>query len=149
MSSTLNIYYNSSQLANKLSPALDLVLRGYIAYVFFISGLTKIQSWDSTLFLFEEEYQVPIIPYELAAYLATGAELALPILLILGLFTRFSALGLFILNTVAVYSYGHALSDAGLWQHYLWGSLLAILLVHGACCVSADRFIQNRYLVKK
>ena len=59
-------------------PLLLLFCRLWVAWVFFNSGLIKISSWDSTLYLFELEYQVPILPWELAAYLGTAAELVLP-----------------------------------------------------------------------
>lgn len=97
----LNGYYRSSRLLAHISPALDMGLRLFLANVFFKSGLTKIQTWDSTLYLFREEYHVPLLPPDFAAYLATSAELGLPVLLMFGLFGRFAALGLFILNAVA------------------------------------------------
>ena len=56
-------------------PAVLLFTRLWVAYVFFNSGLTKIASWDSTLYLFEYEYQVPLLPWQLAAYLGTATEL--------------------------------------------------------------------------
>jgi putative oxidoreductase len=119
-------------------------LRLFLANVFFKSGLTKIQTWDSTLYLFREEYHVPLLPPEFAAYLATGAELALPVLLVFGLFGRFAALGLFILNAVAAYSYFDNLSEAGLNQHLYWGLLLAVLLLHGAGKWSVDEWLEKR-----
>ena len=69
---------------------------------FFRSGLIKIASWDSTLYLFEFEYQVPILQWELAAYLGTAAELILPTFLVLGLVTRPMAIILFMFNIMAV-----------------------------------------------
>ncbi len=90
-----------------------LFLRLYVADGFFRSGLTKLGSWDSELpflssdaqYLFENEYQVPLIPWELAAYLGTATELILPVFLILGLATRLMAVKLFVFNVVAVVSY--------------------------------------------
>ncbi|HEU0204348.1 MAG TPA: DoxX family protein, partial [Burkholderiaceae bacterium] len=70
---------------NFLAPVIDLTVRLWVAAVFFKSGLTKIQSWDTTLLLFENEYQVPFLSPETAALLGTGAELVLPVLLALGL----------------------------------------------------------------
>ena len=139
----LNFYYRSSNLLEKLVPALDLAVRSFLANVFFKSGLTKIQTWDSTLYLFREEYQVPLLPAEFAAYLATSAELALPVLLVTGLFGRFAAIGLFILNAVAAYSYYDQLSPAGLLQHLYWGMLLAILLIHGLGKWSVDAWLEK------
>ncbi len=125
-----------------LSPLSDLLIRLWAANVFFKSGLTKIQTFDSTLQLFQYEYHVPILPPEVAAYLATGAELGFSVLLALGLAGRFSALGLFILNIVAVISYPD-LDATGLQQHQLWGILLLTTLLHGPGKLSVDHLIGN------
>lgn len=145
LSNTLMLYYRSSRLLVHAAPALDLGLRLFLANVFFKSGLTKIQTWDSTLYLFREEYNVPLLPPDFAAWLATGAELGLPVLLVFGLFGRFAALGLTILNAVAAYSYFDQLSEAGLNQHLYWGLLLAVLLLHGMGKWSADEWLEKRW----
>ena len=144
LSASLDLYYRSSRLLVNAAPALDLGVRLFLANVFFKSGLTKIQTWDSTLYLFREEYKVPLLPPDFAAWLATGAELGLPVLLVLGLFGRFAAVGLFILNAVAAYSYYEQLSEAGLNQHLYWGMLLAMLLLHGLGKWSADEWLERR-----
>ena len=127
----------------RLVPVLDIALRIWIARVFFLSGLTKIQTWDSTLMLFEYEYAVPVIPFELAAYLATAGELVLPVLIVLGLFTRFGLAGLFVLNLVAAISYPD-ISPAGIQQHTMWGLVMVILIVHGPKLFSIDRWLDNK-----
>ena len=68
-------------LETYLAPLLDFAVRFWLARVFFLSGLTKIQSWDSTLSLFENEYAVPFLPPELAAYMGTFTELFFPVLI--------------------------------------------------------------------
>lgn len=136
-------YYTASHWPEYLAPALDLVLRIFLANVFFKSGLTKIQSWDSTLYLFSDVYQVPLLPSDIAAYMATAGELGLSVLLVLGLFGRFAASGLFILNAVAAYSYFSELSEAGLNQHIYWGLLLAVLLVISRGTWSLDAWLEN------
>jgi len=141
----LNVYYRSSILLALAAPALDMGLRLFLANVFFKSGLTKIQTWDSTLYLFREEYKVPLLPPDFAAYLGTGGELVLPVLLVFGLFGRFAALGLTILNAVAAYSYYDQLSEAGLNQHLYWGLLLAVLLLHGPGKWSVDRWLEHHF----
>ncbi len=93
------------QAVSYLSPLLDLGLRLWVARVFWNSGLTKIQSWDTTLMLFEYEYAVPLLSFKTAAILATGIELGVPVLLVVGLGSRLGALVLFVLNAVAVISY--------------------------------------------
>ena len=135
-------YYSASHLPEHLAPLMDLGLRLYLANVFFKSGLTKIQSWDSTLYLFSDVYQVPLLNSDVAAYLATGAELGLSVLLVLGLLWRFAAAGLFILNLVAVISYAD-LSPAGINQHISWGILLGVLLILSRGKWSLDAWLEK------
>jgi putative oxidoreductase len=87
------------------APAIDLLVRLYVAAVFWKAGLTKFQSWDSTITLFTYEYQVPLISPEVAAYLGTAAELVFPAMLFLGLGGRAAAAALFVFNIVATLSY--------------------------------------------
>ncbi len=124
---------------NALQPAAQLVARWYVAAVFFRSGLTKIQDWDTTLALFMDEYHVPLLNATIAAYMGTAAELALPVLLVIGLGGRFAAAGLFVLNGVAVVSLMDV-APAAFQQHMFWGSLLAALLLWGPGKWSVDRF---------
>ena len=126
-----------------LTPLVDLGLRLWVARVFWNSGLQKTASWDSTLMLFEYEYAVPVLPFDVAAYLATGVELAAPVLLVLGLGTRASALALFILNYVASISYPD-LNIAGIKDHMLWGTMLAITFFHGPGKISLDYFLRRK-----
>lgn len=125
---------------------LDLAIRVYVAQVFFRSGLLKIGNWDGTLYLFRNEYRVPLLPPEAAAWLGTAAELALPPLLVLGLAARFAALSLFLFNLVAVASFWHVLreNDAALASHFYWGLLLLVTLCHGPGTLSLDRLIAAR-----
>ena len=85
------------------SPFL-LFIRVYVAWVFLKSGMHKIGDWETTLVLFEYEYQVPLLNFELAAYLATFGELVFPVFLIAGLGTRLSAIALSLVNIIAVVS---------------------------------------------
>jgi putative oxidoreductase len=96
------------------------------------------------LTLFEYEYAVPLLPPELAAYLGTAAELSLPVLLVLGLGGRFTALALFLFNIVAVISYPD-LSDIGRQDHIYWGMLLGVLTVHGLGKLSLDHVLCRVY----
>src|SRR3989344_4247214 len=88
-----------------LAPVADLGLRLWVGIVFLKSGLAKIQSMESTIMLFENEFQVPLLSATVAAYLGTFVELVFPVLLIIGLGGRFAALVLFLFNIVAVISY--------------------------------------------
>lgn len=143
MNSVLVLYTRFEKVLQSVSPAVDLGIRLYIAWVFFKSGLLKIQSWESTLALFEYEFAVPLLSPVAAAYLGTAAELGLPVLLALGLAGRFAALSLFVFNLVAVISYPD-LSDVGRQHHFYWGMLLAMLAVHGPGLLSADGWLSRR-----
>jgi len=127
-----------------LQPLALLAARLYIAKVFFLSGLTKLRDWDITVALFVEEYHVPLLPPELAAVLGTGGELVLPVLLALGLASRFAAFGLFFVNAVAVISLP-MITDAALQQHVFWGSLLFGLLLWGPGRWSLDQWWVRRW----
>ena len=128
---------------DRLSSTIDLVIRLSIASSFLKAGMTKIANWESTLYLFEYEYAVPLIPTEAAAVLGAGVEIVMSVLLAIGLGTRFSALVLFIFNIIAAVSFP-ALSDIGVRDHQYWGLLLLVPLVHGPGALSADYFIRKR-----
>ncbi|AMG30686.1 DoxX family protein [Grimontia hollisae] len=126
-----------------LVPVLLLVSRLWVAWVFFKSGQTKIASWDSTLFLFEYEYQVPLIPWEVAAYLGTAAELILPVFLAFGLLTRPAAFALFAFNIIAVVSYP-ALWPKGFFDHQMWGVMLLVTMIWGPGLAAFDNWLKKR-----
>jgi putative oxidoreductase len=120
--------------------AAALALRVFPAAVFFSSGRTKVDGWkiaDSTWFLFKHEYALPLIPPDLAAIGATVAEHVLPVLLVLGLCTRLSALGLLAMTAVIqVFVYPEA------WQtHGLWAACFLALICAGPGRVSLDRWL--------
>ena len=141
-------YGGFARVLDAASPLFDLLLRMWVGWQFFKSGLVKIQSWDGTLMLFEYEYEVPLLSPQVAAYSSTAAELVLPVFLALGLAGRLAALGLSILNVVAVIAYaGFLLSSegaAGLQQHFLWGLMLAVTLFHGPGRLSLDYLLGKR-----
>ena len=106
MTQLFELYQSAvEKMLSYFAPILLLFTRLWVASIFLKSGYLKITTWDSTLYLFEEEYQVPIIPWEMAAYLGTAAELIIPIFMILGLLTRPMAVALFAVNVTAVVSY--------------------------------------------
>jgi putative oxidoreductase len=127
-----------------LQPLGDLTLRCWVAYAFWVSGLTKIQTWDSTLYLFREEYHVPLLTPELAAYLGTATELGFPVLLAFGLFGRIAALALFLFNIIAVVSYPD-LGAAGIEQHKVWGVMLLVCFLHGSGKLSLDHWLRQHF----
>lgn len=122
--------------------AVELAMRLGVTSVFFKSGLTKIASWEPTVALFELEYQIPLLPPELAATLAAAAELACPVLIALGLGARLGAAALLGMTfVIQVFVYPENWSE-----HLLWASVLAYVLTRGAGVLSFDRLIARRIL---
>jgi len=121
---------------------LAIPLRLAVATVFWNSGTTKLANWDATIQLFAEEYQVPVLPPELAATVAASIELTTPVLLVLGLLTRPAAAALLGMTTVIeIFVYPEA------WPtHIQWASMLLVLLCRGAGTFSLDWIIRRRLL---
>ncbi len=146
--SLLARYYEFEQtLASCLLPLALLVLRGYVAYQFMLAGWLKAQNWAGTLSLFREEYQVPVLPPELAAYLATAGELGFAVLLILGLLARPAAAALFAINLVAVISYPQLREftcPAAINDHFYWGLLLLLSAILGPGKLALDRWLMRQ-----
>lgn len=123
---------------------LCLVARLGIASIFFLSGRTKVEGFlsitPSTYELFQSDYALPLVSPWLAAHLATYAEHLFPLLLVLGLFTRLSALALLGMTLVIeVFVYPDA------WPvHLSWAGLLLLLIARGAGAVSLDRLLRLR-----
>jgi len=121
---------------------LLLVARVGIAAVFFLSGRTKVTGFmtlkPATYELFRTEYALPLIPYDIAAHLATFAEHTFPVLLVLGLFSRFAASGLlFMTLIIEIFVYPDA------WPtHLIWGGLLLMVISRGAGKWSVDRVLR-------
>lgn len=114
---------------------LLLATRLHVSWQFLKSGWLKLTDWETTLFLFQEEYHTPLLPPVAAAAAGTFGELVFPALLMAGFMGRYAAAGLFAVNVVAVVSYAHVLLgegfEAALGQHYLWGFMLLVLAVFG------------------
>ena len=127
--------------------ALDLVIRLYVAEIFFRSGLLKVGNWDATLYLFREQYHVPLLSPVAAAWLGAFGELAFPPLLAIGLAARFAALSLSVVNVMAVISFWHVLAEneAARMSHFYWALLLLVTLCHGPGKLSADHWIRRRF----
>jgi putative oxidoreductase len=121
-----------------------LTARIFPAAVFWQSGRTKVDGFalkDSTFFLFEYEYALPVIDPAVAAYMATIAEHVFPILLIVGFATRYAALSLLIMTaTIQIFVY------PGAWiTHGLWATALLIVIARGPGVLSIDHLIARRY----
>ena len=117
---------------------LAIPLRLAVAVIFWNSAMTKLADWNAALFLFEEEYRVPLLPPELAANLALAIEITTPVLLVLGLLTRIAAVVLLGMTAVIeIFVYPQA------WPtHIQWAAMLLVLLCRGAGTISIDAFIQ-------
>jgi len=141
----VGLYKQGLEMADMVPVAFyGLLMRLSVASVFFLSGRTKVDGFltmkESTFFLFQYEYALPLIPYKLAAYMATYAEHFFPILLVLGLATRLSAGALLVMTLVIqVFVY------PGAWAtHLLWASILIYLVARGAGALSLDHFIKKK-----
>jgi putative oxidoreductase len=123
----------------------ELAMRVSIAMVFWTSARTKVEGFltlkPSTFFLFEYEYALPLIPHNIAAYMATYAEHFFPILIVLGFATRFGAAALLVMTLVIqIFVY------PGAWAlHLLWASILIYLMARGAGVVSIDHLIKQKF----
>ncbi len=120
--------------------ALALPLRFAVATIFWNSGMTKVANWATALELFREEYRLPLVPPELAAYMAVSIELTAPVLLVLGLGTRFVALILFGM-TMVIQIFVYPLA----WPtHLQWVAMLLVLVCRGAGHWSLDDWLYRR-----
>jgi putative oxidoreductase len=118
-------------------PLIQLLFRLAIAAVFLKGGLTKTANWMLTVQLFADEYQVPVLPPEIAAMMSVTFEFGCSILLVLGLATRLATLPLLgMLAVIQTFVYPNAWSD-----HLTWGSILLFLCTRGAGALSLDRLL--------
>ena len=120
---------------------LAIPLRLAVATVFWNSAMTKLANWDTAVALFADEYKVPLLPPELAATMAVSIELTAPVLLVLGLATRATALVLLGMTAVIeIFVYPQA------WPtHIQWAAMLLVLLCRGAGALSLDQWIRGRF----
>lgn len=136
------------RLLAALADPFLLLTRLYVSWQFLKSGWLKIRDWENTVFLFTDEYKVPLLSPTIAAALGTVGELVFPLLLIVGFYGRLSALGLQAVNVMAVAAYAHVLLadgfEAALGQHYLWGFMLLTLAIFGPGKWSLDWLKRRR-----
>jgi putative oxidoreductase len=118
---------------------IALTARVALAQVFWSSAQAHLANWDTTLYMFENTYQVPVLPPDLAAYVAVTMEVVTPPLLVLGLATRFAALVLFGMTLVIeIFVFPQA------WPtHIQWAAMLLVLMGRGSGSLSLDAFIQR------
>lgn len=121
---------------------LAIPLRLAVATVFWNSAMSKLANWNTAIELFREEYRVPLIPPEVAAYMAVSIELSTPVLLVLGLATRPVALILLgMTSVIEIFVYPQA------WPtHIQWAAMLLVLLCRGAGAWSLDHLLRQRWM---
>jgi len=131
---------------NNLLPKLEsltflplLGMRLWIANVFWKSGISKLSDWEGTIALFADEYKVPVIPPEIAAYMGTATELTAPILIALGLGARLGAASLLVMTAVIEFTY------MSFPIHQAWALMLLLIIFYGAGKASIDYFIRKRF----
>lgn len=131
------------------APVVDLLIRLALFRLFFFSGLTKIGNWEGALQLFEYEYQLPILPPVLAAYLGTATELLASTALLIGLCSRLAALPLLILTMTIQFVLGAANPAYNAFEHYLWMVMLLNVVVRGPGLLSVDQWLVSRAVSTK
>lgn len=119
-------------------PIWDLTARLVMAELFWKSGLTKIDDWEATLWLYKHEYDIDFLT-TLSAYVSTGIELGAPVMLVLGLGTRFAAASLFVLSIVIHMTYPN------FHEHYFWMLVCAAIALRGASTISLDHWLCKKY----
>jgi putative oxidoreductase len=121
---------------------LALPLRLAVATVFWDSAMAHLANWETTLELFETEYNVPLLPPGLAASMAVSIEVSTPVLLVLGLLTRPAAAVLLgMVGVIEIFVYPQA------WPtHIQWAAMLLVLLARGPGKFSLDWLIRRRML---
>ena len=125
------------RITKPLIPLWDILARFYMAGIFFKSGLTKIDDWQGTLWLFKQEYGITFMP-TLVAYGSTALELVAPVLLLLGLGTRVAAASLALFSVCIHFTY------PTFHEHYFWMLVLGAIALHGPSTLSLDFWILKR-----
>ena len=124
---------------------LAIPLRLAVATVFWNSAMTKLANWQTALTLFADDYKVPLLAPEIAAYIAVSVELSAPVLLVLGLLTRPAALVLLgMTSVIEIFVYPLA------WPtHIQWAAMLLVLLCRGAGTFSLDHWLRRNLLERR
>lgn len=125
-----------------LSPVSVLLMRIWMAKIFWLSGLSKLSDWEGTVALFRDEYKTPLLSPELAATLGTATELIAPVLLVLGLGARIGAASMLFMTAVIEYTYMHF--DI----HVVWAQMLLLIVLQGPGRLSVDHYIRANSSLK-
>jgi putative oxidoreductase len=136
---TIGLYKRFLHYINALSPAMMLIVRLWVAHIFFVSGMLKISDWSNTIYLFTNEFPVPGMPPLVAAIFGTTFELSCPVLLTLGLASRLATLPLLVMTAVINFTYDNNI------EHYYWAMLLGMILTYGPGKLSLDYLIGKKW----
>ncbi len=131
-------------LVTYLEPLFNVAARIWMGKIFLDSGLARVANWDKQEFLFQSEYKLGLLSPKLWAIITTGAELVLPVLLFVGLFTRVPALGLLIMTAFIHFVVGFANEDYLAPYHYVWMLAFGYLFIRGGGPLSIDGFIKSQ-----
>jgi putative oxidoreductase len=131
-------------LATYLEPLFNLAARIWMGKIFLDSGIARVINWKSQEFLFQEEYKLGLLSPKLWAIVTTGAELVLPVMLFVGLFTRVPALGLLIMTAFIHFVVGFANEDYLAPYHYVWMLAFGYLFIRGGGPLSLDGLIKSQ-----
>jgi putative oxidoreductase len=156
------LYECKIKIISFLSPVVNLLVRLWLATIFLKSALLKVPAeminlgkyeifglkidlvskgnWDSTLYLFTEEHPVPLLSAEVAAFIGTSFEVLCPLLLIIGLFSRFSAFILLAMTAFIQITYFQAT------DHLHWMLFAGIIVTYGADKLSLDYLVRKQFL---
>jgi putative oxidoreductase len=123
---------------------LEFGMRLAVGATFFRSGMVKLASFDTAIALFRDEYRLPLLPPDVAAYMGTTVELSAPVLMVLGIFARLGAAALLVMTlTIQFLVYPEN------WpEHLMWASILAYVLSRGPGALSIDRLIALRLFAR-
>jgi len=139
MTIILRIYNQALRVLNTLSPVMIFIVRVWIARVFWASGILAISDWNNTLYLFTNEFPVPLLPPLAAAVIATFFEIVCPVLLTIGLASRLATLPLLAITAVINFTYDNNP------EHYYWAILLGSVLCFGPGKYSVDHWIKKKF----
>lgn len=155
MKSMLTLYSGLSRYDDRITDwggsLMSLLLRIFVAWQFFKSGVVKVSDWDATLDLFRSEYHVPLLSPVLAAVSGAAGELIFSSLLAFGLLSRPAALGLFAVNLMAVISYPQLFGfdcPAAINDHFYWGAIMLTIFAFGPGRFSVDAWLKRACVEK-
>ena len=138
-----NCCEKTTKFLDKIRPVVNFIVRLYLANIFLFLGLEKIQNWDATLFLFQNEYQIPLVHHSIATVLAIIIQIVCPIMLVLGYGARFAALVLFITTLLSSLFYQQYV------EYYYLMLILALLMCYGPDKFSLGHYMSNKVKSKK